>query len=432
MLSFPISDEVNNFLYQSNKIAGISYEDFCNQKIDNINNWCLADIVITYNFIEDEKQLKPTNTIDLSTCYKIIDQLFINSQAQTCIPVIKFWGGEPLLYFDEIIKPCLLYIKEKFNCNFVKINCSINNLALLTDDILLFLKEYNCYPFVVYNDGLFSDDYQNQLMKLLLFFPLTEIRLYINNNNLQFLSNQIKTLQSLNVLHCDIIPTIFEKWDYLKNEKILKFELDKLLIFYIKSFEDFKLPLIPKFCSQMLVKIYLLANHYNKWAAENNSCSKIGFCDRINACGLGLIGNVWFDINGNIYSCSCLDNLEFHFNNKFLLGNINDNAYTTVETFYSLYNESLISCFQCQSYELFKCERCEMNDICTGGCLPKNYILNNDFNLISKNFCLFNKECYDFMTRLLNEFNPDNNTDINFLFREYFFQSCNGGIAHVC
>lgn len=89
-----------------------------------------------------------TRKIKLDTLKKVVDFLINQNKKvpQELMKTIVFFGGEPMLMFEEIIKPFLIWSKEQDLIEKHKFIFSMTtNGTLLTKERLKFLRDYNCH-----------------------------------------------------------------------------------------------------------------------------------------------------------------------------------------------------------------------------------------------------------------------------------------------
>jgi sulfatase maturation enzyme AslB (radical SAM superfamily) len=58
---------------------------------------------------------------------------------------VTFFGGEPMLMYDQIIVPLIKYIENTYNINEFHFDITTNG-TLLNEERLVFMSKYSIYP----------------------------------------------------------------------------------------------------------------------------------------------------------------------------------------------------------------------------------------------------------------------------------------------
>lgn len=369
------------------------------------------------------EDFKDTEDMSYETLIKIVDYIRDNAKLEKKIPTISFFGGEPLLKFDDLIKPCVEYIRQKDKEEHVlptKITITTNGLCL-SEGMLDFFNK-NGVRFMLsfdgcklaedatrcYKDGTSCfEEIDSKFELITKYNPNSQVRITVDPANIKYLYDSILYLTEKNVSEIRLFPNVFTQWSDEDYNNLYE-QLNLIKEHYIKTFNDYEIPLIPKEFSTML--LYRVLRDYSE---ENNLFRSIPSCNRCNRCGGGFNGNIYVDVDGSIYTCSHIDftpNKE----NIFYLGNIyNENKIDNLKV------ENLLNLnMAADMYSDEDCKACPLNLICIGSCTPNNYLVNGDFNKATTVYCKWTKAIYNMMSELAEHF--DELKD-NILFKDYFY-----------
>lgn len=373
---------------------------------------------------------KDNNVMTLDTCKKIITFLSENNTNNEP-QIISFFGGEPLLHFNDIMQPIIDWNKNELQNKNLYFTFTTNGL-LLTEDILQYCKDNNIKFMLSIDGNKESQDatrkYKNNnnstfdklsenIPNILKYFPNTTARLTIDVNNISYLADSIKYLDEIGFQNCHVIPDVFSSWSS-EIEQIYKDQLNQLNEYFIEKFTNYIVPLIPATWKEMMIKKII-----KDYLEENNLFRTADICLPRNRCGFCFQRKGFFETNGDIYTCGHLTNESKDSN--FYLGNIYDNQpidINKIESLYSLNKENKIFNKNCDS-------NCPLFNCCTGGCLPNNYLINNNLFNAPDAYCSWYKNLFNSVDFLLQYFDKDKK---NILFKNYFYGAVKGGCHYVC
>ena len=357
-----------------------------------------------------------------------VDWLAVNAKEMKVEPRITLFGGEPLLRYEDIIKPLVLYIREAYGV-YYHIDLTTNGL-LLDEEKLKFLKE-NRVNFMlsidgseqshnacrVYHDGKGSyKDLEKNIPKILEYYPLTRARMTVSAGNIPYLFEAITDLEAKGFQDMHILPNVFEEW----SDEVLVTAREQMAMYkdyIIKRFEEDEIPLVFQILKQMFCKIVILQHEI-----EHNRYREFSQARPCNRCGIGCTGVGSVDTEGNVFSCqhASVDTSDA---NPMFLG-----------TIYSEWSEERIDRLleMNSSTPLFSselnCSECPLNRICTGGCVPNNYGKYGNFNQVPKVYCEWTKIVYETALSIIQCFDK---TQTNELFKDWFYGAVTGGVTLV-
>ena len=261
------------------------------------------------------------HSISLDKCYKIID-LLNNGQNKSLV----FFGGEPLLLFNDIIVPTVKYAISS------NIHFSITtNGTLLTKNNILFLKDHNIDLLLSMDGNKDTQNYnrpsktnqtsydliEKNIPLILKYFPNIEVRATLYPATAQLLFDNYNFFISQGFKTCFFCPDSFSIWTNTQKIALLN-ELQKISLFYISSFQNNILPPTLFLPYETMLNEILSYNSYQKMfcitCGENKSKIAIDYQGNIFNCqelityqtnifnNLGYIGNIEAGIDTNKYS----------------------------------------------------------------------------------------------------------------------------------
>lgn len=419
-----------NSKFDNNNIDLRKYEYNVNPIIHGqifITHQCQLNCSYCYEDYEDNE------VISLDICKKIINYL-INNNTDNEVQNISFFGGEPLLHFKDIIKPVIEWNKNELKNSNLRFSFVTNGL-LLNEEILQYCKnndinfmlsidgnkesQDSTRKFKLTNDSSF-DTLSKNIPNILKYFPNTTARMTVDPNNVQYLFQSIKFFDEQGFQNCNVIPNLFCNWS---ESSILEYKNQLALLneYFIEKFNNYEIPLLPATWKEMMIRKII-----KDYSEEHDLFRNAKICSCENRCGFGFQKKAFFETNGDIFTCTHLTKENKNKNSNFYLGNINDDIPINVEKIKKLYklNENNdITNKNCS-------KECSLYRMCTGGCLPNNYLINNNLFIVPDIYCIWYRNLFESIENLLYYF--DNNKN-NILFKNYFYGTVvKGGIQCVC
>ena len=205
---------------------------------------------------------------------------------------INFFGGEPLLKFDEIIKPLIEKYSEQVTFNIT------TNGVLLNEDIVDFFYKYNVGILLSF-DGVpevqnkqRSNSFNqvlNNIPYLLLRFPNVTMRSTITKYSIPYLYDTVLMAQELGFKKVSFCPNAFEDWDKETEKKLLE-QFKKIGLFIYKGLRN----------NQEMIRVDPLSKFYSN--IEAALTNQLFFNNHIMRCGLGTT-TCAITPNGDIIPC---------------------------------------------------------------------------------------------------------------------------------
>lgn len=316
------------------------------------------------------------------------DFLARNSIISGVNPSICFFGGEPLLRYDDIIVPLVAYINKTHpNRNF-KFTITTNG-TLLTDDKIEFFKLHN-FGILTSIDGCAETQNYNR--------PF-----HGGGESLPVIEPHIKSLLSKGfspTFRSTVIPATCQ---FTYKNYLYAIELGYKSFFAItNAFEDWDSEHQEIF-EQEMIKI---ANHYiDYWKVNKKAPMRLSMLEKViivqlkNAktatpqradssaqahCGLGQRAHAAISPAGDIYGCQEMTSNEGS-ESIFYIGNIYDGTDDKLrERLADLYNAT-------PNRGYTDCNLCEANIFCNGGCVANNYLISGKLNVAPIGRCFYQK-----------------------------------------
>lgn len=362
----------------------------------NLTNAC--NLACKYCFVEQHPDFMTYQTAQDAADFLANNAIEINR-----VPSINFFGGEPLLMWDEIIVPLTNYVREKYGNQF---NLSMTTNGILLDKEKLEFMRKNSIGMLLSIDGNKSTqdinrpckngqssfDILNPKLDLILeYFPNVMFRSTVTEDTQNEMFDNMMFAERHGFTSIFTMPNCFESW--VRSDGLER-EMRKYSNHYIDCMRNGKDPIYFSQLEKYFSKILMYNQAINK--GEHRTFSKCKACGK---CGLGSGSGAGININGDIIACQ-----EFfsHERNQFYIGNIYDGVRDDLR-------EALISNFDNSPVYGESCNTCQLNHICDGGCVANNYMLYGDMHHVSPIYCkwdkiLFNEAVY-IMTTLGNEQN---------------------------
>lgn len=331
-----------------------------------------------------------------------VDFFYKNAKEVNDTPSINFFGGEPMLKYEEIIVPLTKYIRKEYGEDY-EIGITTNG-TLLNKEVLDFFKEHNIgFLFSIdgdkktqdknrsFHNGKGSFDKIKDIIPLVLEYqPMSTFRATIDHDNVYDISDNFKFAIEMGYTNVFMIVNVFTKWNEEEKEELKK-QIKMLADIYMDQIRKGKKVDFNPF-NDMFGRIKRIDNAEELNLFRNQSINHIGF----GRCGIGATKFASVGMSGNLYSCQELvENPEL--GDKFLIGNI----YTGVD------NEKrmdIINQFDPRNVirsDNKPCKGCLMNKICDGACLINNYLANGDLNIMPEILCLYYQILLDEALRII-------------------------------
>lgn len=343
----------------------------------NLTNAC--NLACRYCFVEQ----RPTH-MSLKTAKEAADFLAGNASGGE-IPSINFFGGEPMLMWDEVVVPLTRYIREKYGKSF---SLSMTSNCTLMDEERARFMAANGIGLLFSMDGDRETQDRNRpcrggassfdllepkLELILRYFPDVMFRATVTPDTQDRLFENMMFAEGHGFRSFFVMPDCFEPWPRTDG---LAREMRKYSDHYIACMEEDRVPI---FFTQMEKHFKKILLHNAAIRAETHRAG-MG-CRACGKCGLGGGRYAGVNINGDLTACQ-----EFFSRDdpKFYIGNIYSGAREDLR-------QALLDEFDGAAICGDGCEACPLDHICDGGCVANNYMIHRDIHRVPDIYCFWER-----------------------------------------
>lgn len=320
-----------------------------------------------------------------ATAKSATEFLIANAEEQGDVPVINFFGGEPMVMWNEIIVPLTNWIRQEYKKPF---NLSITtNGVLLNDERISFLKKNGINMLFSIDGAKATQDYNRPfhsgkssfdvlepiIPKIIENFPMTTFRMTTIPPTCANVFENVQFAKDNGFKNFFVIPNVFEEWSQ-EARIILQNEMRKYSEYFIDCYRAGNQPIT----FSVLEKSFSDIVKINK-AITQKTYRNLSGCQACGKCGLGASKFASIHPNGNIYGCQEMTSNEGK-ESIFYIGNI----FTGVD---DTRRQSLMNLFDSVDAVGYNCSVCKYNRICDGGCVANNYLVNGDVNKVPEVYC---------------------------------------------
>lgn len=296
-----------------------------------------------------------------------------------------FFGGEPMLEFDTVIKPLVEWSRCEIDKP-VHFGMTTNG-TLFSRERLNFLKENNI-GFLLSMDGSSTAQGCNRplangensfyaiepyLPYILERWPMQPFRETLTEYNVGSYFEDILYFDSIGCRSLTVVPDFFKVWE---NDKInvLREQIKRYEEYIIREITDGRTPLLTHEYSTVFRNFAVITE--NKGGERRT----VRGCQGCNKCGFGVKGSASIDPTGDIYGCHHITPLNR--DSLFYLGNIYDGVDEwRVRRLVDSYDRSRVGNKMCAE--------CGLDGICDGGCAPNNFQINGDVHKVPEMYCIW-------------------------------------------
>ena len=344
----------------------------------NLTNAC--NLRCRYCFVKQQN-----NYMSWQVAKDAADMLLDNAAEVGARPDITFFGGEPLLMWDKIIKPLVAYIRSERKSN--SILSITTNGTLLTEEMLRYMKE-NQVGILFSIDGARETQDHNRpaangessfdmlaenVDRIIRYFPNTIFRstaipetCHHTWENIQFaIGRGYKTFFTM--------PNVFEEWNG-ERRAVLAEQIHKYSEYYVGCYRCGETPVKFNTMERIMKRVRDINN-----AVKYDRYRTTYYCTACGKCGIGSGTSCSIAPNGDIYTCqempsNCGRDSAFH------IGSI----YEGVNVAKRL---NLVESYDPAKARGGDCGKCKLSRICDGGCAANNYLINRDIHISAEVYC---------------------------------------------
>lgn len=335
--------------------------------------------------------LKKPKKMSLRIAIDSADFLAKNAKVSNSRPSIVFFGGEPLLEWEDVVKPLILYIRQKYGGDF---SLSLTTNGTLLDEEKLSLMVRNKVGLLFSMDGDKKTQNNNRKFRngsssfevlkekfdiIHQYYPFITFRSTTDNDNTNEFVENYKFAVENGFKSVFNTVNVFAEWTE-KQQEDLKLQVNKLGEYYydlIKNGSEVIFsPLNRMFNKLKFIEKTVKLGKYRNVAEELLANGR---------CGLGADSSVGIDTDGYIYSCHMMSGNDT-LGDKFRIGHIykgaNNEKRMELAKIYSM--KDVVS----QGGKEF-CKKCKLYPVCDGSCLINNYMLSGDVHIMPKILCIY-------------------------------------------
>lgn len=352
------------------------------------------------------------------------DFLATNAKTQNGSPSINFFGGEPLLLWDEIVVPLTLYIRARYGGNYklsMTSNCILLDKAKLDfmrDQKIGLLfsldgdKETQDYNRPCHNGSSSFHILKSKIPLILSYYPGMTFRATIIPETCQHTFHNLMFAINAGYKSVFVVPNTLIDWDEQSKHELSK-QMRQYSDYIVETFRAGRKP--PTFTT--LDKMYRTILMINE-ALDSNIMRCSPNCLSTGKCGLGAKKFASIDFAGNVYGCqevisSSGDDSIFH------IGSI----YKGVD---DARRVKLMNAYAPELVIGDDCDNCPLSRVCDGGCVAHNYLKSGSLTTPNHMYCWWQRLMLRDATYISNILGEEE----NLLFQGYWSKYCcpeNGG-----
>ena len=325
------------------------------------------------------------NYMSYETAKTAADMLIDNAAETGAKCDITFFGGEPLLMWDKVIKPLIAYIRNERES---KCGLSITtNGTLLTEEMMQYMKanrvgllfsidghkELQDYNRPTAAGGSSFDLLTENVDKIVEYFPDVIFRSTIIPETCRHTWEAIQFAIDHGYKTFFTTPNIFEPWSD-EARAVLTEQIHKYSEYFVDCYRNGIKPIVFNTMERLMRRV-----------KDINSAAKLGkhrtmyYCTACGKCGLGAGTSCSIAPNGDIYTCQEMPS-NAGCGSVFHVGSI----YTGVD---DAKRQALTDSYDPLKARGGNCEECKYNRICDGGCAANNYMINGDIHINAEAYC---------------------------------------------
>lgn len=309
-------------------------------------------------------------------------------------PSITFFGGEPLLKYEEIIVPLVEEYGDRVNWSLT------TNGLLLDEERLKFIKKHEFGLLLSMDGDKKTQDYNRpchdgrssfdilepKLKTILEYFPNTPFRGTISFDTVESLYESYLFAEKEGFKNSTFIIDCFADWTEEKYE-ILKNQLEKIAL----HIED-KASKGEPYCQFTSFPTYwgqVQSGNNKAWRSQGQGIPGAGRCGigGTSCCGIGY--------DGKVYTCQEMtDNVDCE---RFCVGSI----YEGVSDQARIKAIGDFDPWMVRSSKDGACDTCVMSDTCTGGCNINNYFNYQDLHIMDYSLCKYMQLCVEMVEKVM-------------------------------
>ncbi len=343
----------------------------------------------------------------LETAKRAAEFLMENAALSGHTPEINFFGGEPLLLWDSVIKPLTLWLREEVKVPFMLSMTS--NCTLLDDERLEFMKKHNIGLLFSIDGAEATQDYNRpfhdgrgsfntlapMIPRILAQYPGMCLRMTAIPQTCGRLFENIMWGESEGYKNFFVVPNVFEHWSDAARGKLSR-EMRRYSDYYVYKCRQNESPLSFSTFEDALRDIRAINSAEE--ALEDRALPK---CKAAGKCGLGASRFASIHPNGNIYGCQEMTSNEGG-ESIFYIGSLDSGVSDERR-------RALMRAFSAERARGDNCDNCGYNRVCDGGCVANNYIATGKLQQLPEVFCWWRRLVLDEAVRVMQTLGREKN-----------------------
>ncbi len=364
----------------------------------NLTNAC--NLACRYCFVEQKPEF-----MTLQTAEDAADFLAGNTTGGQAS--INFFGGEPMLMWDEIIVPLTEYVREKYGPQF-GLSMTTNG-TLLNEERLAYMKAHGIGLLLSIDGDRQTQDYNRplhgggssfsilepKLSALLRYYPETTFRSTVIPQTVSNVFHNAMFASSLGFKSYFCIPNILEPWEQ-GDMDILAQEMRKFSEYFIGCFRAGTTPLVFSALEDCFNRIMRVNEAHQR--GVHRDCTS---CTARGKCGLGANFAAGINVDGKIYSCQEFCGAK-SVRDKFYIGSI-------YEGVSDILRQVIADDFDATASVGDDCATCILNHICDGGCAANNFFATGSVNRVPKSWCQWERILFGEASHILQTLGTEKN-----------------------
>ena len=333
---------------------------------------------------------KEPERMSLETAKEAARMLMENARVSGAAPEINFFGGEPMLEYDTVIRPLVEWIHDELKERF-RFSITTNG-TLLTDERIGFMRRHGFGLLLSmdgnkpvqdfnrpYADGRGSFTILNGIVpKVLAAWPGTTFRMTAIPETCGHLFESILWAAAQGFRSFFVTPDVFQEWDGQAREALAR-ELGKYADYYVDCKARGIRPIKFSTFEQAFEDLKQIRR-----AERQGTYRALPKCTARGKCGLGSSRFASIHPNGSIYACQEMTSNEGS-ESPFYIGSV----YTGVDDARRL---ALMEAFDARPVRGEDCAGCKYDRICDGGCVANNYMLTGSLGAVPEVYCWWRRE----------------------------------------
>lgn len=339
---------------------------------------------------------------------------------------VTYFGGEPMLLYEEIIKPLTLWCEETYPgiCYFT----ITTNGTLLNEERIDFLYEHNIKPLLSIDGAPNTQNYNRpcqdpsknsfdlvwaNIPHLLTRFPYVTFRSTIDRHTVQNTYENYLFAAACGFQNIYMIPNSQEEWSQ-EELNLLDQEFEKIFASMLHEFRSGYKPLISfqpindGFSRVLQRDLATINNELNNY--KTNSRSEL-------RCGVGITGcSIAYD--GTIYGCQEQDSKTC--GAMFQIGNIFDGV--DIDKHINLLQNYIDNTHITECIDSSMCDKCPLRPLCISYVCPSSsWSSFGNLYTNGKSYCHWNQIIFKYCALMMHILTEENNE----AFHTYLKEDCN-------